>query len=54
MARSHRTDLQSGAETTQDGSPMSQLTGTRTAHEMRLESISKTVREVEHKSREEF
>ena len=33
---------------------MSQLTRTRTAHEVKLESISKSVREVEHKSREGF
>ena len=38
----------------QDESPMSQLTRTRTAHEMRLENSSKSVREVEHKSREGF
>ena len=35
---------------TWDESPMTQLTGTRTVHEMRLENISKSVREVEHKS----
>ena len=35
---------------TRDESPMTQLTGTRTVHEMRLENISKSVREVEHKS----
>ena len=33
---------------------MSQLTGTRTVQEMRLEHISKSVREVEHKSHEDL
>ena len=35
---------------TRDESAITQLTGTRTVHEMRLENISKSVREVEHKS----
>ena len=38
----------------QDESLMSQLAGHRTAHDMRFESISKSPREVERKSREDL
>ena len=38
----------------QDESLMFQSSGERTAHEVRFESISKSISEVEHKSREDL
>ena len=39
---------------TQDESLMSQLSGERTAHEVRFETIPKLISEVEHKNREDL
>jgi len=49
-----RLDKECAMREAQDESLLSQLAGHRTAHEMRFESISKSVREIEHKSREGF
>ena len=49
-----RLDKECAMHVAQDESVRSQLTGTRTAHEMRLETILKSVRDVEHKSHEEL